>query len=192
MTIRRRTAVVLAAGVLTLGMATVAMAADSVTQSVTAGTRTAAVADLVLTPVAYSHTFSDSPASMTLSADDSTGTGDGWKVTVQSSAFVHTGGDGTTDIAATNFALDPAAAPVFGSGQAIDLAGSDAVPTGPQLGTLAGVSGTLDTARTVIRAGAGYGQGSYTQALDATLTIPAQSRAGTYTGTLTTTITAAP
>ena len=39
---------------------------------------------------------------------------------------------------------------------------------------------------------AAYGAGTYTQALGVTLTIPAMSRVGVYTGTLTTTITSAP
>ncbi|CAN5461824.1 hypothetical protein BH20CHL6_BH20CHL6_15370 [soil metagenome] len=52
--------------------------------------------------------------------------------------------------------------------------------------------GTLDSARKVVQANAGYGEGTYTQDLGVSLLIPAQSRAGTYTGTLTTTISAAP
>jgi hypothetical protein len=44
----------------------------------------------------------------------------------------------------------------------------------------------------VLRAGVSYGQGTYTQGLNVALTVPANSRVGTYTGTLTTTISAAP
>ena len=51
---------------------------------------------------------------------------------------------------------------------------------------------SIGRGRKVVQANAGYGLGTYTQALDVSLTIPAQSRAGTYTGTLTTTIAAAP
>ncbi len=186
MMIRRRTAVVLAAGVLTLGMATMAMAATSTTtQTVTAGTRTASVANVSLTGTPYSHVEQTSSGTMALSADDSTGSGDGWDVTVQSSAFVHEGTDRTADIAATNFALTSAATPVAVGGQAIDATGGPKVPTTSPVGT-------LDTVRKVVQADATFGKGSYTQNLEATLTIPAQSLAGTYTGTLTTTITAAP
>ncbi len=53
-------------------------------------------------------------------------------------------------------------------------------------------SGTLNTARKVISAGATYGVGTYTQSLGVSLSVPADSRAGTYTSTLTTSITAAP
>ena len=44
--------------------------------------------------------------------------------------------------------------------------------------------GTLDTARKVLVATAAYGAGTYSQALGVTLTIPAQSRVGVYTGIL--------
>jgi hypothetical protein len=52
--------------------------------------------------------------------------------------------------------------------------------------------GTLDVARSVISATAAYGTGTYTQAIAVSLTIPAGSKIGTYTGTLTTTISAGP
>lgn len=177
-------------GALTLAMP--AAATNTVTQAVTGGTRTASIADVTLTAKNYSHADQTSTGSMTLTADDSTGTGDGWNVTVQSSAFVYSGTEGGTDIPASNFSLTSSAAPVYVAGQAIDTTGTDLAPTGPQLGTLAGVSGTLDTARKTIRAGVGYGQGNYTQALSVSLTIPGQSKAGTYTGTMTVTISAAP
>lgn len=177
---------------LSLTMVAPALAADTVTQTVNAGTRTASVANLTLTAVNYSHSAQTQTGTMTLTADDSTGSGAGWNVTILSSAFVYSGSNGGTNIPATNFSLTSAAAPTATAGQAIDATGTDAAPKGPQLGTLAGVSGTLDTARKVLRAGANFGQGTYTQALNVSLSIPAQSRAGTYTGTLTTTIAAAP
>ena len=76
---------------------------------------------------------------------------------------------------------------VMVSGQAVGIAAA----TGPQVPPTSPV-GTLDTPRQVLYATAGYGNGSYTQALNVSLTIPELSRVGTYTGTLTTTITAAP
>ena len=66
-----------------------------------------------------------------------------------------------------------------------------AASTGPQVPPTSPI-GTLDTARKTLVATAAYGAGTYTQALGVTLTIPAMSRVGTYTGTLTTTITSAP
>jgi hypothetical protein len=52
--------------------------------------------------------------------------------------------------------------------------------------------GTFNSARKTLSATAAYGAGTYTQDLGVTLTIPAQSRVGVYTGTITTTITSAP
>jgi hypothetical protein len=79
------------------------------------------------------------------------------------------------------------------AGQAIDGTGTDALPTGPQSANItSGVSGTLDAPVTVLVAGAGFGQGTYTVPVNLSLAVPAESRVGTYTGTLTTTISAAP
>lgn len=165
--------------------ASAAHAADSVAQTVNAGTRTASVANLTLTAVAYSHSVQNSAGTMTLTADDSSGTGGGWNVTIQTSAFVYSGANSGTNIPATKFSLTSAAAPVATAGQAVDAT------NGPKVPTISPV-GTLDTARKTVQAAVGYGQGTYTQALGVNLEVPAGSRAGTYTGTLTTTISAAP
>lgn len=165
------------------GIASPAVAADSVTQSVTGGSYTASVADLTLTAVNYSHSSQTQTGSMTLTADDSTGTDAGWNVTVLTSSFAKTGGG--TAIPAANFSLSSAAAPSMTAGQAIDATGGPKVPATSPVGT-------LDTAKKVVQANAGFGKGTYTQALGVSLTIPAQTLAGTYTGTLTTSITAAP
>ena len=186
MKFRRVFASVAVAGLSVGVLAPSAFAADSVTQSVAAGTRTASVANLAMAGVNYSHSAQTNTGSMTLTADDSTGSGEGWNVTVLSSAFVYSGTSANgSDIAATNFSLSSAAAPVSTAGQAVDAT------NGPKVPTISPV-GTLDTARKVVQANASYGLGTYTQALGASLTVPAQSRAGTYTGTLTTTIAAAP
>jgi hypothetical protein len=158
---------------------------NTVTQVVNGGTRSASVADVTLGAVSYSHSAQTNTGSMTLTADDSSGTGAGWNVTVQSSAFVYSGANSGTNIPAANFSITSAAAPTATAGQAIDATGGPKVPA-------AGSTGTLDVARKTIQADAGFGQGTYTQALNVSLNIPAQSRAGTYTGTLTVTITAGP
>lgn len=165
--------------------ATPALAADVVTQAVTGGTRTASVANLTLASVAYSHTAQTSTGSMTLTADDSTGSNAGWNVTILSSAFVYTGTNSGTNIAATGFSLASAAAPVMTAGEAVSTTDGPKVPTVSPVGT-------LDSARKTVQANANFGSGTYTQALGVSLAIPAQSAAGTYTGTLTTTIAAAP
>lgn len=167
------------------GFTVTAFAANQVTQNVTAGTRTASVANLALADVAYSHSAQTQTGTMTLTADDSSGSGAGWNVTILSSAFVYSGANSGTNIPAANFSLTSAAAPVMTAGQAVDATNGPKVPTVSPVGT-------LDTARKTVQANAGYGLGTYTQALGVSLSIPAQSRAGTYTGTLTTTIAAAP
>ena len=172
---------------LSLAIAAPALAADTVTQQVTGGTRTASVADVTLPSAAYSHSARTSSGTMTLTADDSSGTDLGWNVTIQSSAFVYSGANDGTNIPAVNFALTSAAAPTATAGQAVDPLGVG----GPKVPTISPV-GTLDSARKTVQALAGFGKGTYTQALGVSLTIPAQSLVGTYTGTLTTTISAAP
>ena len=181
----KRLALSLVAALSMAAVATTAFAADTVTQAVTAGTHTASNANLTLPSVAYAHTAQTSTGSMTLTADDSTGSGAGWNVTILSSAFAYTGANSGTNIPAANFSLSSAAAPVMTAGQVIDATGGPKVPTISPLGT-------LDTARKTVQANVGFGLGTYTQALGVSLSIPAQSRVGTYTGTITTTIAAAP
>jgi hypothetical protein len=165
-----------------------ALAADSITQAITGSGLTASIADLTLTSVPYQNAAHTVTGSMVLTADDSTGSGAGWNVTIMSSAFVWVGtANGGINIPAANFALSSAAAPVMVSGQAVSVAAA----TGPQVPPTSPL-GTLDTPRKTLSATAAYGAGTYTQALGVTLTIPAMSRVGVYTGTLTTTITSAP
>jgi len=186
---RRRMALALSAGALLLAtVASPAFAADTVILAITGSGLTASVADLTLTSVPYQNAAHNVSGSMTLTADDSTGSGAGWNVTIISSAFVWVGtANGGTNIPASNFALTSAAAPTMVAGQVVSVAAS----TGPQVPPTSPF-GTLDSARKSLVATAAYGQGTYTQALGVTLTIPAMSRVGTYTGTLTTTITSAP
>lgn len=189
MTFTKRTraslSVLLAAGAV-MSIALSAAAADVVTQAITAaGTRSASVANLALPSVGYSFNAQTSTGTMILNADDSTGTNLGWNVTIVSSAFVYSGANNGNNIPAANFSLTSAAAPVRVAGQTIDPIGGPKVP-------LISPIGTLDTARKSLQAVALFGKGTYTQALGVSLDIPAGSVPGTYTGTLTTTISAAP
>jgi hypothetical protein len=187
--LQRRLALGLGAGTLLVSMVAVpAFASDTVTQAISGSGLTASVADLVLPSVAYQNAAHDVTGTMVLTADDSTGSGAGWNVTIQSSALVWVGtANGGIDIPASKLALSSAAAPTSIAGQAVSVA----LSTGPQVPPTSPL-GTLDTPRKVLVATAAYGAGTYTQALGVTLTIPAQSRVGVYTGTLTTTITSAP
>lgn len=146
----------------------------------------ASVADLTLPAVTFSHNAQVSSGTMTLTATDTAfPVGLGWNVTIQASTFVYSGPNSGTSIAASSFALTSAAAPVRVSGQAIDATNGPMVPAASPLGT-------LNVARKVLQANLLYGVGTYTQALGVSLTIPAQARAGTYTTSLTTTISTGP
>ncbi|HET7399537.1 MAG TPA: hypothetical protein VFJ94_13550, partial [Intrasporangium sp.] len=135
----------------------------------------------------------NSTGTMTITADDSTGTGAGWNVTEQVSNLIYTGSYTGTDIPAANLAITSVGAVTATAGQTVDNTGTDLSPTGPQSANkTSGVTGTLETARTVFRAGVNYGLGTYTLPVNLNLEVPADSRVGTYTGTLTTTITSAP
>lgn len=168
-----------------LGLTQAAFGADQVTQTLNGGTRSASNANLSLTAATYSHSNQNSDGTMVLTADDSTGTGLGWNVTIQSSAFAYSGANGGTDIPAANFSIIAAGTPTQSAGQAMDVVGGPKVP-------LVGATGALDTARKTIQALVTFGQGTYNQSNSVRLVIPGQSRAGTYTGTMTTTISAAP
>ncbi|MCU1568605.1 MAG: hypothetical protein JWQ56_3542 [Pseudarthrobacter sp.] len=157
-----------------------AFAADSdVAVSVTGGLRTASFADASLTPVATSHSATTSNGSLVLTADDSTGTGAGWTVTASVSDFAYSGvHSGGTDISAANFTIAPSTVS--------SVAGQDTT------GLTVGAGGSLDTPRTVLSADVNSGMGTYSQAVSAALNVPADSFVGTYTGTLTTNMTAGP
>jgi hypothetical protein len=135
--------------------------------------------------VAYSHmtaqTSLASPA-MVIQIDDSSGTGAGWSVSIVASDLT---GDGDV-IAAENVAIVGAVAPTHVSGQPRD----EAAATGPFVGPTANTA--IDTVRVVSAAGAGYGQGTYDQSLPMEINVPALTKAGAYTGTLTTSTSAAP
>jgi len=177
-----------ASAILVAAMAGPALAANEVTQAITGSGLTASVADLTLPSVAYQNGAHNVTGTMILTADDSTGSGAGWNVTIQSSDFLWVGtANGGIDIPAIKFALTSAAGPVLVAGQPIGAA----LSTGPQVPPTSPI-GTLNTPRKTLVATAAYGAGTYTQSLGVTLTIPAQSRVGVYTGTLTTTITSAP
>jgi len=174
---------VLAVAALTTGalvIAPAAFAADptstSVNQGVTGGVLSATMSGGTFDSIVTSHSAEDSVPStaFSLAADDLTGTGDGWNVTQKISDLAYTGDNGGTDIPAANFSIVPGTITANGNADTT--------------GVTAGAGGALGTDKPVLSATAGSGVGSYTQAIAATLEVPADSRAGTYSGTLTTTI----
>ena len=154
----------------------------TVTQTITDGSRSADLSSLTFDPLSYSNTEQLSSGSMTLTADDSTGTGAGWNVTIQSTDFVYSGAYAGTNIPAANVAIVEPGAPVLVAGEAISAA----------YGPFAGQGGALDTPRKILFANEGGGKGTYSQTLPVILTIPGGSLAGSYTSSFTVTMAAGP
>jgi hypothetical protein len=175
---------VLLAATLAASASLPALADNTVTQVLSGGALTASIANLTLSPISVTHVPQISTGTLTLAADDSTGTGLGWNVTVVSSNFVYTGTYAQADIGAASFSVAAASQPILVAGQAVSLTAAN----GPQLPPTTPNGLTLDTARRVLQATAAYGAGSYTQALGVALVVPADRLPGTYTSTLTTTI----
>ena len=91
-TAQRRLAPGLGAGILLVAaLAGPAFAADTITQAITGSGLTASVADVTLTSVAYQNAAHAVVGTMVLTADDSTGSGAGWNVTIVSSDFIWVG-----------------------------------------------------------------------------------------------------
>jgi hypothetical protein len=171
----------LAAGSLaaaSLLIAPAAIAADSTATVAVASGNVAVTASpsVPLTGVTAAHTAQDASGTVTVGVDDTTGTGDGWSVTQKVSDFTYTdGGNAGATIGAANFSVTSVGAVTHESG--VD----------DETTVTAGGAGALDTARPVLSAAAEGGEGSYTAPVTVNLTIPADSRAGTYQATITTT-----
>lgn len=136
----------------------------------------------------YSHKAQTVTGRTVLTVTDTSiaGTGAGWNVTEQASDLAYTGPNNGGSIPASALAILSVEAPVASAGsQPADPA------NGPMVPAVAPV-GSLESARKVLQANAGYGAGTYTQGITLSLTIPPQSRAGTYTSTITTTVTSGP
>lgn len=170
----------LAAGSLaaaSLLIAPTAFAVDSTaTVAVTGGSLAVTAENVTLDAVTTAHTAQSAAGTLTVGVDDTTGTGDGWVVTQQVGAFAYTGDNAGATIGAANFS-------VTSVGTVTATAGTDDATT-----VAAGAGGTLDSARTVLSAAAGEGEGAYTAPVNVNLTVPADSRAGSYAATLTTTV----
>ncbi len=162
---------------LSLGGQTLADSTATATASVTGGSLSASLSNLTLPSKSYSFSDQTTSATGTLTVADTRGTISDWNGTILSSNFTGTGGS----IDASNYSLTNAGTPVKTSGQGRDSVGVG----GPNAGATA--TGTLNTARKVITANPHFGNGVYTQNLDTSLTIPAQTAPGTCTATITAT-----
>ena len=152
----------------------------SVEQEITSGTLTAYIDDAALNDVAYSNNAGLTAGTLLLTVDDARGTSEGWNVSVSSTDFVYGGSSPTGfDIPNTGFSITTANAPTTSAGDNVNV-------------PYAVGGGTLNAAKTTIRADVGNGSGIYEQELDVQLVIPAMSQAGLYETTLTVATSAAP
>jgi hypothetical protein len=158
---------------------TFAVTPSDVTAGVTAGVRTAGLTIAAFDALSFAHSDRSSTADLTLSADDLTGANAGWNVTVSSSVLTWTASSGGP---LTGSDLPASALAITTVGDITTVAGDD--------WTGSTNTGALDSPVNVLSTSGG--NGSYTTPLTLTLTVPGQASVGTYAGTLTTTISAAP
>jgi hypothetical protein len=141
--------------------------------SVTAGDRSATLAgDITFPAVNASHADQAATTQATsVDVNDLSGADAGWNVSIVAS-----------DLAGTAGATIPAAD--------VSLASFGALTSvsGATTGVSAGSAGAIGSAVTLVSASATHGVGEYTQAFSLGLTVPGDSLAGSYTGTLTVTI----
>ena len=180
-----RLAGLVSALLLSLALATPALADNTVSVAVVAQSRTAAVADSEMAPFVYSHQDQTKSGLMLMTVDDMAGSNAGWNVMVQASDFAYTGPANGSAIPAQNFTLVSLSAPTRLAGQPMAADGGPRVPGASALGS-------LDTPRKVLQADPTFGRGRYAQTVGVSLTAPALSAIGTYTSTLTITVNAGP
>lgn len=164
-----------------------APANNSVTQVITsAGSLGAYVDNATMGSIAYSNSAGSTTGTLNLHVTDPRGNAAGWNVTIASGNFAYSGASPIGQaIPASGFTLTSLGTPSVVAGQARDNT------HGPNAYS-ASLNASLDSARKVISADAGWGSGDYDQALGVGLAIPAQSQAGTYTANLTVLIASAP
>jgi hypothetical protein len=152
---------------------------SSVTVNVTPGVRSAGLTSAAFDSLLFAHARQTQTTGATLSVDDLTGANAGWNVTVSSSVLTWTASSGGP---LTGSDLPASALAITTVGDITTVAGDD----------WTGITnlGALDSPVKVLSTSGG--NGSYTAPLTLTLTVPGQASVGTYAGTLTTTISAAP
>ena len=184
-----RMAVALSAAAMLLGgLAAPAFAADTgsnvaATAGITAGDRTATLAgDIAFPAVSADHNIQSATAQLTsIEVNDLSASDAGWNVTVVSSSLVGTSGPALSlhgTIAGNNLSVASYGALAVASGDTVGVT-TNIVPGSPA---------TIGTPITLLKAPVGYGVGDYTQAFNVGLSMPADSLAGDYAGTLTVTI----
>lgn len=152
-----------------------AFADNTATVEVTGGEVSANAQNVDLGAVKTAHTAQNVSGGLDVTVDDGRGTGAGWVVTQQVTNF--TSGDQV--IPAGNFSVATVGAASKTAGKANE---GEVIASG--------TAGALSTPHTVLSAAAGSGEGAYTAAVGVNLLVPADTRVGTYTATLTTTVSA--
>ena len=169
-----------------LVVASVGAQSAEIVQSITGGGQpTVTIGSVSLAPASYSSDEQASPGQLDYTISAASGTAPGWSVSLQAGDLVYSGENGGTNIPAANLAVSTANAPGHVSGDPIDPGNGPFAPAG-------GATGSLDQPRTVLVSNAGYGDGTYTQNLDLTLTIPGGASPGNYSGTITFTVATGP
>lgn len=128
----------------------------------------------------FSHTTTDITGSVDLTVDDSSGSGAGWVVSLQASSFTWSASDNSTATTAPDIASSAMQVTV------------GIVPTSDNAPTKVSGAQAMGSSRTLLSAVANKGEGTYIVPLTIGVTIPANARAGTYTSTLTTTMSVSP
>ena len=184
-----RMAVALSAAAMLLGgLAAPAFATDlgsgvPATAGITAGDRTANLAGpIAFQAVDADHNIQSATAQLTsIEVNDLSASDAGWNVTVVSSSLVGTSGAALSlhgTIAGNNLSVASYGALAVASGDTVGVT-TNIVP---------GTPATIGTPIILLKAPVGYGVGDYTQAFNVGLSMPADSLAGDYAGTLTVTI----
>jgi hypothetical protein len=181
MTFKTKIATAVTASFFILSMGTVALAQDTVTQTVLGGTTlTASIGAATLDPVTFSNVLQTNDGTLNLIVTDGRGNNAGWNVSVISTAFLPTVGTAPA-IGAAGFTFDPL--------NHDPIVATTGVLTGV---SNAGATGSLVGATVPLQASLGNGTGSYLAPLAVSLDIPAQQPVGVYQATLTVTIATGP
>jgi hypothetical protein len=155
-----------------------------VSVEVVAGPLAYSIEDASLDPVIYSEQDRTTSGTLQIHVNGNGNVG-GWQLTIQATGdFAYVGNAEQADtIPANNLSLTSTNAPAHAAGQPIDNT------HGP---VATGNTGSLWAGLPVATSAAGYGSGSYSQALGVNLVIPAYAPVGTYTGIVTVMASAAP
>lgn len=185
-----------------------AFAATSASTAVSADITAGTLSVTAPSSLAYAATLNGSDQSLsqpaTLGANDNTGTGDGWNVTVASTALTATANSAsitipsnwTVELNGSSSSASSTTGPALSQNQPSGSTGTYTNPSGNTATyplAIPGVHGAASpTPATVYTAAAGSGMGDFNLAADVWQNIPANADAGSYSATFTWTIAVGP